>query len=177
MSTHHYYFPEADDIPTFGPSFVRLMFACAELDRRVADIQNLITGDFSYGEKHVWSSAERPKKIRKLIRKHRRALVPVPNSRKIGAALRRAIPSCDLRNVLAHGHWWVFNSKPEAITIRRQKLRPGQKRFVRVKVARINRAEQTLRDIEATLYQLTTGIRRKNEIALLEAIGRQNPPF
>jgi hypothetical protein len=37
-------FPDPSEIGPFGPGFIRLMFAYAELDRRFSDFQNTITG-------------------------------------------------------------------------------------------------------------------------------------
>jgi hypothetical protein len=75
------YFPDADQIGPFGPAFLRLMFACAEIDRRVAEIQNSVTGDPTFGEKNIWPSVKRPDLMAKLIRKHRKELREIPNSR------------------------------------------------------------------------------------------------
>ena len=158
-----HYFPDADEVGSFGPAFVRLLFACGEVDRRVADIQTLVTGDPSFGEKACWTSVNRPKQMAKLIRKHAEELTKAPNIRKVCAQLRKAIAPTDLRNVIAHGHWWKFNPDTQTLTVRRERLWPGQKRFLRVKVARIERAESTLNDVELGLYRLTTGIHRKED--------------
>ena len=162
-------FPDADEIGPFGPAFVRLMFACAEVDRRVAEIQELVTGDPTFGEENIWSSVKRPKLMTKLIRKHRKELTEGPNIRKVCAQLRRAIEPCDLRNVIAHGHWWKFNVDTQMLTVRREKLRRGQRRFVRVKLARIERAERTLSDVDVQLYKLTSYTLRKEDFALMKA--------
>ena len=157
------YFPDVDQIGPFGPAFLRLMFASAELERRVADIQNAVTGDPTFGEKNDWSSIKRPKLLAKLIRKHSKDLKEKPNSRKVSAQLRRAIAPTDLRNVLAHGHWWKFNPDTQTLTIRRGKHWSGKKRFVRVTLARIERAERTLSDVEVELYKLTGHTLRKED--------------
>src|SRR6516164_5017418 len=103
------------------------MFACAVLDRRVADIQNLITDDRTYSDKHLWSSHKRTKKMGKLLRKHSRSLVMRPEDREqIVNALRKAVAPCDLRNLLAHGHWCKLDKK--TIEVRRDKWRRGEKR-------------------------------------------------
>ena len=135
------YFPDANEVGSFGPAFIRLMFTCAGVDRRVADIQTLLTGDPNFGEKAGWTSVKRPSLMAKLIRKHRKELTRAPNIRKVCAQLRKAVRPSDLRNVIAHGHWWTFNPDTQTLTIRRERLRSGQGRFVRVKVARIERAE------------------------------------
>ena len=155
------YFPDADNIGPFGPSFLRLMFACAELDRRVAQMQNLITNDLTYSDKHLWSSQKRAKKMRKLFRKHGGRLAMQPeDGERIVDALKRAVAPCDLRNLLAHGHWWKLDKK--TIEVRRDKWRRGEKRFVKVTLAQIDRAESELADLEVELYKISRRIRRKD---------------
>jgi hypothetical protein len=108
----------------------------------------------------------------KLIRKHRKVVTRAPNIRKVCAQLRKAIAPSDLRNVIAHGHWWKFNPDAQTLTMRRERLRAGKGRFARVKVARIERAERTLDDVELELYRFTTGIHRKEDWVLMRAAHR-----
>jgi len=86
------------------------------------------------------------------------------------SVLRGAAPACDLRNVLVHGHWWRFNPATQTMTVRREKLWRGQRRFVRVTVVRMRRAEQVLLDAEQGLRLLTLNVFRKDEVALLRAV-------
>ena len=157
------YFPDADDIGPFGPSFLRLMFACAELDRRVAHMQNLITDDRTYSDKHLWSSQKRAKKMRKLLRKHSCNLVIQTEDREqIVNALRKAAAHCDLRDLLTHGQWWKLDPDRGTIEVRRDKRRRGEKRFAKVTLAKIDRAESELADLEVELDKLSRCIRRKD---------------
>ena len=55
------------------------------------------------------------------------------------------------------------------MTVRREKLWRGQRRFVRVTVVRM-RAEQVLLDAEQELRLLTLNVFRKDEVALLRAV-------
>jgi hypothetical protein len=164
------HFPDADEIGPFGPAFLRLMFACAEVDRRVADIQNEVTGDPTFGEQNIWSSVKRPSLIAKLIRKHSKQLKEKPNIRKVSAQLRRAIAPTDLRNVIVHGHWWRFNPETQTLTIRRDKIWPRKKRFVRVTLARIERAEHILTDVDVQLYKSGHALRKEDWALIKEAL-------
>jgi len=56
------------------------------------------------------------------------------------------------------------------MTVRREKLWRGQRRFVRVTVVRMRRAEQVLLDAEQELRLLTLNVFRKDEVALLRAV-------
>ena len=101
------YFPRADQVEPFGHAFLKLMFAYAELERRVAALQEIVTGKAGFSEQNQWGAHECSKRRRKLIRHNskRFALMPTEEVKRIGEALTRAIPSCDLRNLLTHGHW------------------------------------------------------------------------
>jgi hypothetical protein len=74
--------------------------------------------------------------------------------KKLAALLKQAARPCDLRNLLAHGHWWRFDLDAQIMTVRRDKLRPRQKRHLEIKAADIDRAASELIDIEAELYKL-----------------------
>jgi hypothetical protein len=148
-----YYFPDANEIGAFGPAFLRLMFAHAELDRRVGDLQEAITGK-SNGQQQ-WSARKRANRIKRLVRENRDRLcqVPMESVEAIAKALRRAIVPSDLRNLLAHGHWWHFDSAGQIMTVRREKIRPGQELHIQISVSDINEAEIELRAIEIELYE------------------------
>lgn len=48
------YFPRADQVESFGSAFLKLMFAYAELERRVAALQEIVTGKAGFSEKNQW---------------------------------------------------------------------------------------------------------------------------
>ena len=154
-----HYFPNADEVGPFGRAFVSLMFACARLDRRVADLKDVITGKHGFGEKNWWSARDRPKRLKKLIRENSNRLggLPPHDVKQMLALLKRAIAPCDLRNLLAHSHWWEFDSGNRIMTVRPEKLRRGQKRnpHPKIAVADIDRAANELIDIEIELYKLS----------------------
>jgi hypothetical protein len=148
------YFPDADEVGPFGPAFLRLMFAYAEVERRVADLQNEITGE-RFGEQNCWGARERPKRMRRLINDNRERLnsiLPPKDVEKLVALLKQAIRPCELRNLLAHGHWWELDPNTETILVRR--ARGDGKRHVAVTVADINHAASELIEIEVELYKL-----------------------
>jgi hypothetical protein len=152
-------FPPADKVGAFGPAFLRLMFAYAQLERRVSALQDIITGEAGFGEKNQWKTWERPKRMRKLIRLNRERLgVPQEDIERVANALKRAITPCDLRNLLAHGTWWELAQDKQAMKVRREKLQPDQEQHVTVKVHEIDDATSKLRDIEKELSQFQTPI-------------------
>jgi len=157
-----HYFPDPDEIGPFGPAFLRLMFAHADLERRVVDLQDAITGKPGFGEQNQWKLHERPKRMKRLIHdnKARLGTMPPQELQRIVSTLKRSVSPCDLRNLLAHGHWWEFNSDTYSIKVRRGKLakQPVQDWHVTVTVDEISRAEIELTDIEAELYQLQKAI-------------------
>jgi len=65
--------------------------------------------------------------VEKIVRKH---VGDISEMRAIKDQLDRPAKLYDLRNVLAHGHWWQFNPTNETITIRRD--RDHDERFVDV---------------------------------------------
>jgi hypothetical protein len=148
-------FPPADEVGPFGPAFLRLMFAYAQLERRVSALQDIITGEAGFGEKNQWKTCERPKRMRKLIRQNRKQLgvLPQEDVERVVSALKRAIPPCNLRNLLAHGAWWKFAPDEQVMTVRREKLRPGEERYVTIKVEEIDDAASKLGEIESELFQ------------------------
>jgi hypothetical protein len=148
-----YYFTDANEIGAFGPAFLRLMFAHAELERRVGHLQQAITG--KPNGQLQWSARGRPNRIKRLVRENRDRLgeLPMESVEAIAKALRRAIVPSDLRNLLAHGHWWQFDSADQIMTIRREKMRPGQELHIQISVSDINHAEIELTAIEIELYE------------------------
>jgi len=131
-------FPDPSEIGQFGPAFIRLMFAYAELDRRFSDLQNTITGKDNFHEWNQWSVEERPKKTRQLISRNKKRLSNIPPdeikqiSDALSDALKRARTPSDVRNVLAHGHWWRLDPEAGVIEVRREKPRRGKARFIRL---------------------------------------------
>lgn len=138
------------------------MFAYAELDRRIADLQTLISGENDFGEKHHWPTHDRAKRLEKLINKNRKSLVARQKDvRRIINGLKRAVVPCDLRNLLAHGHWWQLDQERQALTVRREKVHSSQTRYLRITVSKIDRAKEALHDVEVELYKASREIKRR----------------
>jgi hypothetical protein len=74
--------------------------------------------------------------------------------------LKRALKPSDLRNLLAHGHWWKLDPEERWIEVRREKLRRGQKRFERITVREIDSASIELMEVQAALSNSRSTIER-----------------
>jgi hypothetical protein len=116
------YFPEAEIMPPLAMAFMRMMFAHAEFEEQVRDLQATIMKTppkrpHAAETGGLGTSRARPKRIAKLI-KDRPGLVEDQEAREIDRILKAAIGPCDRRNLLAHGRWWRFDSKTSTITIR-----------------------------------------------------------
>ena len=107
--------------------------------RGFAHLQEAITGEADFAERNQWGAREWPKRVRKLIcESGDRLLVSEENLERIVDALRRAILACEVRNLIAHGHWWQLDQDVRTITVRRGKLRPCEQRHVSIPVADID---------------------------------------
>ena len=79
------------------------MFAYAEFERRVGELQKVITGKLGFSEKNHWGAQERPKRMRKLIRANaKRIRVPPDHVAQIVKVLKQAISPSDLRKSRAN---------------------------------------------------------------------------
>jgi hypothetical protein len=96
---NHQYFPEFDDpsICGFLLPFGRLMFGYARLDREIANVVIAATSK----DKLVHRND-----VTKYIVRHAGM---IPEIEAIKEQLDRSGQSYDLRNDLAHGHWWRFD--------------------------------------------------------------------
>jgi hypothetical protein len=120
-----------------------MMFAHAEFEARSRELQR-IAGD---EPKKPWTARERPKLMRKLIRKR---LGDVPELAEITSCLCRAIPLCDDRNRLAHGIWWRFVPETGAITVSTDR----DEEHPEYAPADIDRIAERFKDLEAELWKL-----------------------
>ncbi len=158
MTTH--YFPEADDpaLQPFTQAFVGLMFAHAAFERRVSELMDVITCDDGFGErpKNQWTADQRPKRMRRLIRDYRPDGLPETDA--IVAWLKRAIPFCRDRNLLAHGTWWEFDTDANAITVRSGVERPSESQHRRFTVPDIQGVAASLDELEVELWKLQRAI-------------------
>jgi hypothetical protein len=162
-----HYFPKSDEIGVFGPAFLHLMFAYAALERRVADLQDVITGNPDFSQRTRWKTHERGKEMRKLINEYQERLsVVLPEEvEPITSTLDRANSACELRNLLAHGHWWELGQ--ETITVRRHKVvfgkqqRPRKEWHKTITMEEINRAADELENLEFELSCLQKPIEER----------------
>jgi hypothetical protein len=129
------YFPEAEIIPSFAMAFMRMMFAHAEFEEQVRDLEAAIMATpsrqphifarllrlLNFGRKTgggLGNARQRPKRMAKLIKERPGLVEDQEATTEIIRILRAAIGPCDQRNLLAHGRWWRFDTKTSTITIR-----------------------------------------------------------
>jgi hypothetical protein len=169
------HFPQAVAIPSFAMAFMDMMFAHAEFEEQVRDLQDTITR--TPGRRpHVFerllrllnlaretsgdlgTARQRPKRIARLI-KGRPGLVEDQEAREIDRILKAAIEPCDRRNLLAHGRWWRFDLKTRTITIRgERKEGPEWAEYTEGKILEI---DGQLSALAAHLYRVRRDIENR----------------
>jgi hypothetical protein len=161
MTTH--YFPDADEpaLQPFTQAFVGMMFAHAAFERRVSELMGIITGIVGFGEspENQWKADDRPKRMKRLIREHRPD--GLPETKAIVAYLKRSIPFCRDRNLLAHGSWWEFDIDANTITVRSGIERSGQEQHRPFTLANIQDAAASLDELEVELGKLQSAIENR----------------
>jgi hypothetical protein len=153
----HYYFPELDGkaLSEFVVPFCRLMFAYANLDREIANVVCAATGDLSDESVFKRGSVNGlGRRVEKFIRGKNGNISEIATIKKQINCATRAYA---MRNDLAHGHWWRFDSGKKSVSIRR--ARNVKDRFVEIMVEDIEQAINTFENVEAELFK----IRRKFE--------------
>jgi hypothetical protein len=158
-----HYFPDANEpaLQPFTQSFVHLMFAHADFERRVSELMGIVTGVLGFGERpeNQWKTDQRPKRMKKLIKEHRPDGLPETDA--IVECLKRSISFCRTRNWLAHGSWWAFDISASTITVRSGIARAGQDQHQELTLADIQHAAMSLDDIEAELGKLQSAIEKR----------------
>lgn len=102
-----------------------------------------------------WTARARPEKIKELVADHQsKHPGGIPERDVISDSLRRAIAPCDVRNRLAHGNWWAFDSEAGTMTVRAGIDWPGAEQHRDFTVAEIQSASTTFGDLEVELYKL-----------------------
>jgi hypothetical protein len=149
----HHYFPEIDDpsIVAFLIPFGRLMFGYANLDREIVNIVHAATGKDCFVRR---DASKLSNQVEKFIVKH---VGRIEEIEEIKEQLDRSISLYHLRNDLAHGHWWRFDSSNESIEIRRDRSRDDEQ-FVTVTRAQIEEAADQFEDIEVDLFKIRRAI-------------------
>jgi hypothetical protein len=159
-------FPEPDEpaLQPFTRAFVRLMFAHGEFERRVSDLMNVVTRQSGFGERpeNRWSVRTRPKEMAKLIRAHEAKHIDgIPERDEIVVSLTHAIAPSDVRNMLAHGHWWAFDVDAGSITVRAATDWPNEELHRDFTEEEIARTAAQFEDLEAELFVLQRQIERR----------------
>jgi hypothetical protein len=162
-------------MPSLAMAFMRMMFAHAEFEEHVRDLQDTIM-KAPPKRPHVfarllhllnrgWKSGgglgnarQRPKRMANLI-KARPRLVEDQEATEIIRVLKAAIGPCDRRNLLAHGRWWRFDSKTSTITIRGE--RKGEPKFADYTEAEIFEIDLELSALATNLYKVRREIERR----------------
>jgi hypothetical protein len=164
LNPAHVYNPEADDplIAPFATAFLRMMFAHAKLERRIRELQGVITGDEGYGaqRKNQWGTRDRPKRMTQLIRDK---LGEVAEIEAISSRLQLAIEPSEFRNWLAHGEWWLFAPETKSMTVcAGTAWEPnGSPEHLDVTAADIDRAATVFDDLEAELWKCQSEIEER----------------
>jgi hypothetical protein len=87
------------------------------------------------------------------------------NEYDIVACLKRSILPCRDRNLLAHGNWWEFDIDTSAIKVRSGIARAGQDQHRVLTLADIQKATDTLDDVEFELYRIQSAIEERPQPA------------
>jgi hypothetical protein len=148
------YFPDFDDdaIAPFALPFCRLMFAYANLDREIARLVSASTGKPSHENKFKRGSViDLAEKVETFIIKHSGDVTEIAEIKEL---LWRSQKSYDIRNLLAHGHWWVFDPRNGKIEIRRDRDKHDQERFVTITIAEIEKAISEFEDVTNELITI-----------------------
>ena len=154
-----HYFPEADDpiIAPFAQAFIRMMFAHAELEASIRDLQGALMDDKWYGEKiHPWTARDQPKLMHDLIVEK---CGSIPEAGAAKDCLTGAIPLYDDRNHLAHGQWWAFDRKTGTIKVRRGRQFPDKDQHKEFSVDDIGQIAIGLWATVFELYQIERAIK------------------
>ena len=156
------YFPDPDcpALRPFTQAFVRLMFAHAEFERRLLDLAGVISCNHELGQ--LPTARKRRQFFAWLIRAHEDSHQGgIPEASDILDCLGEAIAACDERNLMAHGHWWAFDTNAQAITVRGDVARFQQHQHQERTVAQIEAATLALVETESKLYRLQRSIQAR----------------
>ena len=163
MSHSNYqYFPEFDDpsIAAFLVPFGRLMFGYAKLDREIARLVSVAANNPSLEETFRRRDADKVSlQVEKIIKNH---VGDISEMRAIMDQLDRSAKLYDLRNLLAHGHWWKFDPITETITVRRD--RDHEQRFVDIARIELESAAEDFENIEGELYKIRRTIEKRQNL-------------
>lgn len=168
---HAQFFPEPDDpeLVPFTRAIMHMMFAHVELERRIAELADVITLDLGFGETEalVWSAKARPAEFKKLCAanqgKHPGGL---PEGVAIAGCLNRAIPHCHDRNWLTHGVWWQLDRKSGVLDVHAVRIRKDEPLNREFTVDQILQLAGSLKDVEVELWRLQSEIEGRSSIEI-----------
>jgi hypothetical protein len=129
------------------------MFAYANCEREIVNVVCAATGNLSdENEFRRGSVKDFGREVEKFIRKKNGDISEIAT---IKEQVNSAAKAYTLRNDLAHGHWWRFDSDKNSVSVRRD--RNAEDRFIEITVKDIEEAIDTFENVEAELFK----IRRK----------------
>jgi hypothetical protein len=170
------HFPKAKTIPSFATAFMDIMFAHAEFEEGLRELQATIIKTpakqphvfarisrflLNFGRKTddgLGNARKRPKRMLRLIR-DRPSLVEDEEAKPVVQILKEAIDPCDQRNLLAHGRWWRFY--PKTLTIRIRGERKGESEWADYTDERIDEIGVELRRLALDLDEIKRAIEHR----------------
>jgi hypothetical protein len=151
-ANHYFLNFDNDEIIPFAVPFCRLMFAYANLDREIARLVSASTGKPSHKDKFRRGSAnDLADEFEDFIHKNNGDVLEIE---EIKEQLNRSRISYELRNLLAHGHWWEFDTLNMSVSIRHDRTKDDQERFITVTIAQIEEAISKFEDVEIELFKV-----------------------
>jgi hypothetical protein len=160
---HLHFFPEPDspELEPFRLAFMRMLFAHAEFERRMAELADVIALKPGFGETEAirWFSDVRPKKFRKLCADHQsKHPNGLPEVDDIARWLEKAFDLGKERNWLVHGFWWTIDPATgiDVHTVRVREEEPLSRTFT---VERIDQIAESFKDVEVELWKLQRAVR------------------
>jgi hypothetical protein len=161
-------FPKANAIPqSLAIAFLRMMMEHARFELQVRLLQSSVAigqakrrrrsskPDFGEQPSNQWKTRDRAKLMKKLIAKR---LGKIPETQDIVKLLKDAISPSDVRNRLAHGTWWSFDSRTATIRVRGGIQRKGETQFASYTERCIQAIAEKFETLEAELYKLRSKI-------------------
>jgi hypothetical protein len=161
MDARSILFPQPEQIAPLAMAFARMMFAHAQFEREICQLQGAITCDRNFGEqrRHQWGARERPERMAELIANH---LGTIAETTAIKQLLTDAIAPCDDRSLLAHGEWWRFDPDTSVIEVRGgTQWKTGCVDYKSYTVADISAVAARFDDLEIELFKLRRGIEER----------------
>jgi hypothetical protein len=161
---HNHFLPEPDspELEPFRLAFMRMLFAHAEFERRVAELADVIALKPGFGETEAigWFSDARPKKFRKLCADHQsKHPNGLPEADDIARCLEKAFDLGKERNWFVHGVWWRIDPAAGIIDVHTVRVREEEPLSRTFTVKRIDQIAESFKDVEVELWKLQRAVR------------------